>query len=359
MATYTYLYAEFDDKGRGTSVSNEGGIVSAGGGDDTIEGGRSADIIRGGSGDDRISGGGGDDALFGDTGDDVISGGEGDDDIAGGSGDDILTGGAGRDHFIFLESLGPTGTDTITDFSLDEDFIDLSTLGGSISFDDLTIADSRDDYGNPGASVSHNAFGTIFLSGVHADELTEDQFILPRSSSFSAVESAGGLGVLTATGSEVEGTGEDDFIIGADGDETIRAGANNDIVLGGEGNDRIAGGKGIDILMGGEGNDSLYGGAGTDYLFGGAGNDRFFYKGGDGNDVIFTFSEGDKIYIDTAGHEGVADFSDLKIDNHVAGAVIDLSSQGGGKIQLAGVDASEVDAGDFAFYDSTSEADGF
>ncbi|WP_300075180.1 M10 family metallopeptidase C-terminal domain-containing protein, partial [uncultured Ruegeria sp.] len=52
-----------------------------------------------------------------------LDGGSGNDILTGGSGNDTLTGGSGSDTFVFKED---SGKDTITDFNVDEDFIDLS-----------------------------------------------------------------------------------------------------------------------------------------------------------------------------------------------------------------------------------------
>ena len=61
-----------------------------------ISAGKGNDIVQGGSGDDVILGEGGSDVLLGGTGDDLIDGGGGADDIHG-AGDDIVTGGKGND----------------------------------------------------------------------------------------------------------------------------------------------------------------------------------------------------------------------------------------------------------------------
>lgn len=69
---------------------------------------------------------GGDDTLNGGAGDDMIFGQEGNDTITGGAGNDTLFGGTGADRFIF--GAIADGIDTIKDFDIIEDIIDLSSV---------------------------------------------------------------------------------------------------------------------------------------------------------------------------------------------------------------------------------------
>lgn len=62
--------------------------------------------------------------ILGGSASDVLSGGSSGDIISGGAGENILTGGAGVDLFIVAEA----GTETITDFSGEEDVLDLTDL---------------------------------------------------------------------------------------------------------------------------------------------------------------------------------------------------------------------------------------
>jgi hypothetical protein len=88
----------------------------------TITGTGLGDTITGGDGADTINGGAGNDALNGEQGADTINGGAGDDDINGMVGADTLTGGAGDDEFIID---GEATSDTITDFTIADDQIDI------------------------------------------------------------------------------------------------------------------------------------------------------------------------------------------------------------------------------------------
>ncbi len=108
--------------------------IDGGEGDEIILGGLGADTLYGGGGDDLIEGDQGDDRLFGGEGNDTLKGGAGRDRLDGGAGDDILEGGAGRDVFVFSDGFG---NDTITDFEVGLDRIDLRKLDAATSFDDL------------------------------------------------------------------------------------------------------------------------------------------------------------------------------------------------------------------------------
>lgn len=120
---------------------NKKDLIDGAGGNDTLLGGAGNDKIEGGAGDDKIDGdaefettgrstGSGRDTLFGDGGDDLILGGGGNDNLFGGTGadtlnggdgDDVLNGGGGADVFVFSR-----GSDTIRNFNLKEDVIDVA-----------------------------------------------------------------------------------------------------------------------------------------------------------------------------------------------------------------------------------------
>jgi Ca2+-binding RTX toxin-like protein len=85
-----------------------------------------------------IKGNSADNFLFGEDGNDTLEGNEGDDDLFGGAGNDRLTGGVGSDDFGFNNF--SEGVDTITDFNVAHDFIEVSAAGfggglSTVSFD--------------------------------------------------------------------------------------------------------------------------------------------------------------------------------------------------------------------------------
>lgn len=94
---------------------------------DTLTGNDNANALQGGAGDDTLVGGKGNDTLVGGLGNDILTGGDGDDILIGGLGNDTLTGNAGSDTFVFSET-GTANLDTIADYTVGNDTIDLGAL---------------------------------------------------------------------------------------------------------------------------------------------------------------------------------------------------------------------------------------
>jgi serralysin len=220
-----------DDVLAGTSGNN---VIDGLGGNDTISGNGGNDALRGGAGNDNIAGNTGDDTLFGDAGTDTLNG---------GTGDDTLSGGAGRDTFVYSASFG---NDTINDFTVGFDSINLSALG--IADYTSLLANTADVGGNAVITLSGN---TITLTGVTKSQLQQGDFI----------------------GVNPVGTSGNDTIIGFDTDDTINGLAGDDVINGGAGADTLNGGDGDDRLIGGTGADAMTGGDGADtYLVDNAGD---------------------------------------------------------------------------------------
>jgi hypothetical protein len=174
---------EGDDTIRG-SVEND--FLLGYGGEDVIRGGEGGDQIEGGEGNDRLFGQWGEDTLHGGDGEDRMRGGRHDDELFGGSGDDTLLGGHGDDTLM-----GGQGGDSL--------------IGGS------------------GGDALHGYHGDDTLAGGRGEDAL-----------------FGGLGndVLFGGGQNGEDDGRQDYLNGADGDDTIHAGA-HDVVTGGDGADQI------------------------------------------------------------------------------------------------------------------------
>ena len=353
--------------------------LEGGAGDDVIHGGADADWIWGGSDDDTIYGEAGADSIEGGSGNDRIEGGKGADFLGGGEGDDTLVGGAGDDEFFgdggadtFVFGPGH-GSDTIWDFTNGEDTIDLSGFATISGFHDLTITESDD-----GVTIDLTDFGggTIFLVDVARSDLDTADFVFSDDGWTYGTEGNDSV-QLTGEDDKYAGLGGDDTISGMDGNDVLSGGAGNDVLSGREGDDTLVGGagddrlwgqQGADTLIGGAGNDeligestfeltgddTLIGGAGDDTMTGGVGSDTFVFAANHGNDTIRDFSNLDQI--DLTQIAGISGFDDLTITADGTAAVIDLTSHGGGTIRLENTSVSDLDADDFAFYDSSGAA---
>ncbi|NKC34214.1 calcium-binding protein, partial [Roseomonas sp. BU-1] len=212
--------------------------------------------LGGTNGDDVLFGGNGGDTLGGGFGDDTLSGGAGNDVLIGGDGEDILLGGAGNDVFRYT-SRG-FGLDTINDFSITQDRIDLSAFGIA----DLATLQPFLAQQDTNAVITlawSNSLERITIADVNVASLTAARFIFNTN----------------AAGFNLGGTNGDDVLFGGNGGDTLGGGFGDDTLSGGAGNDVLIGGDGEDILLGGAGNDTLIGGSGADTLLGAAGNDLY------------------------------------------------------------------------------------
>ncbi len=121
------------------------------------------------------------DALEGGTGNDALIGGAGDDSLSGGGGFDFLVGDEGKDTFFFTANAGE-GTDTITDFNINEDilsFTDLLDGGDGLDLGERTAFLESVTYENNGVDLTltvpdqNNPVGgeitEITLAGVGAE----------------------------------------------------------------------------------------------------------------------------------------------------------------------------------------------
>ena len=101
-------------------------LLRGGLGIDALDGGDGNDQRYGDQGKDSLTGGNGNDLLDGGTGIDALDGGAGDDRLDGGAGADILTGGDGADMFVFSTALGAGNVDSVADFVLGSDHVQLA-----------------------------------------------------------------------------------------------------------------------------------------------------------------------------------------------------------------------------------------
>ncbi|MGB3515876.1 MAG: DUF4347 domain-containing protein [Elainellaceae cyanobacterium] len=185
----------------GTSGNNFilGGIgedrLFGGNEDDRIFGGEDDDILRGGAGNDVLNGNAGNDQLFSGDGNNELYGGIGDDILHSGPGANILVGGGGFNTFVFKDTDGRR--DSILDFSVERDLIDLSRIFAdpryNNQFSGFDIFDRYvavrqlgsdtairvDTEGDLGFGFNEGAVQAIvILKGIDATQVTRDNFIL-------------------------------------------------------------------------------------------------------------------------------------------------------------------------------------
>ena len=229
-------------------------ILIGGAGNDELFGNAGSDLLEGGIGDDSLNGNLDDDSLIGDAGADVLNGGNGNDFLTGGAGNDILFGGEGNDFLvggdgadIFVLSAPASGTsfDTIEDFQLGIDQVDVSDLAND--FDDLNIVSSG---GNVAIFFSEN-------QSVSFDNLTDVNALSANDFLFDDAATPAPPAPMPEPAPEPtppppappapDINGE--IFEGSSGADFLSAGAGNDILIGGSGNDFLIGGSGADIFV--------------------------------------------------------------------------------------------------------------
>ncbi len=204
----------------------------------------------------------------GNSGANTIAGNSAVNKIDGGAGNDTLTGNGGGDIFVFGSGYG---NDTVSDFTVGSDRLDLSALTHGTFTDVMAAtADSGSD------AVITIGGGTITLTGISKASLTSSEFILTANTA-------------TEGSDTLAGSAAADTIDGLGGDDTISGGSSNDTLIGGAGNDS---------LDGEQSNDTLYGGAGADQLTGGLGTDDLYYAAtSEGGDTVIGFSTGQDEFV--------------------------------------------------------------
>lgn len=145
---------------------------------------KGSDRLDGRGGADYLEGNGGKDVLLGRSGADTLLGGDGKDQLTAGGGKDVQTGGAGKDRFIYGSATD--GGDTITDFEVSKDLIDLQ---GILRRPNYTQSNRFESYvelvqGVGGTQVNVDTNGDlaegfqplVFLSGVETTTLNSSSF---------------------------------------------------------------------------------------------------------------------------------------------------------------------------------------
>lgn len=141
-------------------------------GDDTIEGGSGNDILYGGAGNDVIDGDNRSDWIEGGAGSDRLDGGNGFDTLNGGAGNDTLIGGQHADHFVFDSG---SGDDTVADFELSKDVLDLS--GTETDFTDIASVAAVASETETGLLIDLGGGDSLLLSNLTLSGLADMDII--------------------------------------------------------------------------------------------------------------------------------------------------------------------------------------
>ncbi len=302
-----------------------------------------------------LAGTDGGDILQGHNGNDVIEAGAGADILRDGAGIDIMSGGAGADVFILTAD---SEADTITDFTVGEDKLDLSLWPMLRDISQLSISVRADGmqitYGSEslivqsadGTAIDYRGLQTSDLIGgsrlssiivpgypgplaptPNGDPLPDpapdqggpnsaltplqiiaaDNMDALRRALGDQASTGNGMVINGMEGSETFSGGSGfDLIFSGGGSDTAMGGSGDDILFGRAGDDILSGEGGADTLKGGAGNDNLSGGNGQDHLNGGTGDDRL--AGGFGNDTLIGGAGADT-FIFHGGADTISDFT--------------------------------------------------
>ena len=159
------------------------------------------------------------------------------------SGDDTLTGVGGHDEFVFAQSIG---SDTIYNFNVATDKIDLLGFANVASFGDVeghVTADSNGD-----AVITLGAGETITLHGVNVGSLTAADFVFNET---PVVDNAGTLAVSDGATLPLDGTIDNTgtITLNGTGDQTELQIVGDGVTLQGGGQITMSDGAG-DIIVG-------------------------------------------------------------------------------------------------------------
>ncbi len=293
--------------------------------------------LDGGSGNDHIFGLDGNDWLSGGDGDDVLNGGAGNDYLIGGAGNDILDGGADDNSVSYKFATGGVQV-----------FLDLGKARGADGYDTLSSfveveGSNFDDYIRGDANSK-------YLFGLDGDDVikagAQDTFIIAGTGNDRVVGGSGNDSIIGDLGDDtLYGGAGDDQISGGrytldrtneNGNDTIYGGRGNDLIYGENGDDWLYGNLNDDIIHGDNGADHLFGGGGKDYLTGGNGMDRL--EGGNGDDKLFGAGQiGGSNYIFVE-----PDYQADETDILLGGGGNDLLDGGGGVDYLYGGDGNDT-----------------
>lgn len=141
----------------------------------------------------------------------------------------------------------------------------------------------------------------------------------------------------------VNGSDDDDILLGHAGADAVRGNDGDDTLYGGADRDALFGGRGDDLIYGGAGRDVLTGGKGADRLRGNADRDIFEFTTGAGKDTVVDFTDKEDWIRILSGADR---YSELDITETRGGVRIRFGTT---EVTLSGVEADEIGRGDFLF----------
>jgi Ca2+-binding RTX toxin-like protein len=327
-------WTEYFDAVAAVNASLATGIVTGGGGNDTLTG---IENLTGSNFSDTLTGDANNNSLRGNAGNDTLSGGDGNDYITGGAGNDSIIGGNGTGDtadYFFSAAIGAINASLVTGLVTggegNDTLAGIENINGT-NFNDTITGDAAsnrlegqggDDtlLGGAGEDTLIGGVGNDLLDGGANDTNIGFDFVDYQAATSAmtinlalGTASGGGLGNDTLVSIDgVFGSNFNDTIIGTAGNDFIRGNAGNDsldggsglsfdtldyngtstainanlatgIVTGGAGNDTVSGfeqlrgGLGADVLTGDSSDNRIRGNAGNDTIDGGTGNDTADY----------------------------------------------------------------------------------
>nr|WP_242042047.1 calcium-binding protein [Alkalinema sp. FACHB-956] len=284
-----------------------------------IFGSNFSDKMNGGDGNDNFFGNDGNDQLFGNGSNDLLNGGNGNDDLVGGLGNDTIIGGNGEDTVYYTNSLNGV----VVNINEDKAYQNNTGLRRQNSVNDANpdfyYRDLEPDF-FVDRGEAQDGFGTVDrLSGLENIQGSLNNDIL----------------IGNQLDNKIRGLGGNDLLIGNAGNDILDGGAGSDTVsyrrdpygvlvdlsrgravdswggvdilldieniigsdsdstdnlVGNDGNNIITAGYGNDYIVGLGGDDTIYGEFGNDTIIGGLGKDTIF--GNQGLDIIWGDLEG-------------------------------------------------------------------
>ncbi len=207
--------------------------------------------------------------LQGLAGNDTLYGNSGNDILIGGAGDDTLNGGIGSDTYLFGRG---AGHDTIDNYDIGVGKTDALVFADDVHLADIDINRRDTDSDDLVLTIRDSGDQVTIINCLSGNQFAVDVIRIPADNIQLTINDIKEL--------LLQGSSEDDSLIGY---------ATADTISGLGGNDTISGFDGNDTLYGGDGDDTLIGGAGDDILNGGAGSDTYLFGLGSGHDTINNF----------------------------------------------------------------------